>query len=222
MSTGNLSLDILLGTIENASASDHSPSEEVIKSIKAQFPVLNDEQAADLYSLVCAAGNSAQQEHIKLVLTAPPSFAFKAQSTKNTVVKMLSDAKSSITLTGYSLSEYFNEMIDLIVQKSQMGVFVKFYVNNISSQKQLEKLLRYKGNFLKIYSYECNEDQMSALHAKVITVDNMFTLITSANLSYHGQLGNIELGTLIESPRIAKEVDQILTTLLFSKVFREI
>lgn len=48
---------------------------------------------------------------------------------------------------------------------------------------------------------------MAALHAKVIPVDQKKTLITFANLSYHGQQGNIELGMLEESKKIAKQVD---------------
>ena len=63
---------------------------------------------------------------------------------------------------------------------------------------------------------------MSALHAKVISVDKKITLITSANLSYHGQQGNIELGTLIESATIARQVEDIFTQLIFAKVFSEI
>lgn len=53
-------------------------------------------------------------------------------------------------------------------------------------------------------------------------VDQAETLITSANLSYHGQEGNIELGTRIVSPEIAKQVDDIFTKLLFLKVFVEV
>lgn len=45
---------------------------------------------------------------------------------------------------------------------------------------------------------------------------------TSANLSYHGQQGNIELGTLIESKQIAKQIDDIFTKLIFTKDFCEI
>ena len=63
---------------------------------------------------------------------------------------------------------------------------------------------------------------MSALHAKVISVDQQKTLITSANLSYHGQEGNIELGTLIESERTAKQVEDLFTKLLFKKIFVEV
>ena len=43
------------------------------------------------------------------------------------------------------------------------------------------------------------------------------TLITSANLSYHGQQGNIEFGTLIESKQIAKQIDDVFTKLIFQK-----
>ena len=66
------------------------------------------------------------------------------------------------------------------------------------------------------------DQDMSALHAKVICVDQQKTLITSANLSYHGQEGNIELGTIIDSRKTAKQVDDLFTRLLFNKVFVEI
>ena len=64
---------------------------------------------------------------------------------------------------------------------------------------------------------------MAALHTKVISVDQeKKTLITSANLSYHGQEGNIELGTLVESKELAKQVDDLFTHLIFSKTVHEI
>ena len=63
---------------------------------------------------------------------------------------------------------------------------------------------------------------MAALHAKVISIDKKETLITSANLSYHGQEGNIELGTRIISKSIAQQVDDVFTKLLFKKIFIEV
>lgn len=66
------------------------------------------------------------------------------------------------------------------------------------------------------------EDKMSALHAKVISVDQTDTLITSANLSYHGQEGNIELGARIHSKELAKQVEDIFTSLIFKRIFIEL
>ena len=113
-------------------------------------------------------------------------------------------------------------MTDCIIRKSQAGVYVRFYVNNIESQPSFDKLRRHKGNFLKIYNYPEQSDSMSALHAKVISVDKMDNLITSANLSYHGQEGNIELGTHIYSEEIGKQIDDIFTQLLHKRVFVEV
>jgi phosphatidylserine/phosphatidylglycerophosphate/cardiolipin synthase-like enzyme len=53
-------------------------------------------------------------------------------------------------------------------------------------------------------------------------VDQEKALITSANLSYHGQQGNIELGTLVESKNITKQIDDVFTKLIFAKVFNEV
>lgn len=48
------------------------------------------------------------------------------------------------------------------------------------------------------------------------------TLTTSANLSYHGQEGNIELGARIHSKELAKQVEDIFTSLVFKRIFVEL
>lgn len=218
MSTGSMSLDILLGQIQEDALSN---SNNAIAAIRRRFPLLSEKEAVEIHTLISAASASTS-DSTSLVVTAPPSFAIKSKVTKVVVKEMLESADSSVLITGYSLSDYFNDLVDCIIQKSQKGVFVKFFVNNIDSQKNFDKLCRYKGKFLKIYNYPKRDDAMSALHAKVISVDKKQTLITSANLSYHGQEGNIELGTHIVSQDIAKQVEDVFTKLLFSKVFEEV
>lgn len=138
------------------------------------------------------------------------------------VCSNVTGAKSSILITGYSLSEYFGDLVDCLIRKSQEGVLIKFFVNHIENQKTFDRLCSYKSRFLKIYNYPKQDDKMSALHAKVISVDQKDTLITSANLSYHGQEGNIELGACIHSKEVAKQVDDLFTKLLFSNIFEEV
>ena len=58
------------------------------------------------------------------------------------------------------MSSYFSDIVDTIIQKSQSGVFIKFYVNDIENQIGFDKILRYKGHFLKIYNYRQSEDPM--------------------------------------------------------------
>ncbi|WP_368115315.1 phospholipase D-like domain-containing protein [Bifidobacterium adolescentis] len=163
-----------------------------------------------------------RNDKVSLVVTAPPSFRINAKPTMTVVRSMIEESKRNILITGYSLSSYFSELTDTIIDKSQRGVFVKFFINNVEKQPDADKLLRYKGRFLQIYDYSNDEDKMAALHAKVISVDMKQTLITSANLSYHGQQGNIELGALIESENTAKQLDEVMTQLIFKKIFREV
>ena len=218
MSTGSISLDILLNQI---SVDAISGDEDSINDIKKRYPSLSEKEIAEIHELIVASLRK-HKNGAELVVTAPPSFAMKTKVTKNIVKSMLEGAKSSIVITGYSLSNYFSDLIDCIIRKSQKGVFVRFYVNHIEDQANFKKLLSYKGRFLKIYYYPKQNDVMAALHAKVISVDQKDNLITSANLSYHGQEGNIEMGIHIVSEDIARQIDDVLTTLLFKKVFEEV
>ena len=218
MPSRSVNPDILFNTIKEDQENGNSKASEMLKQA---FPGVGD-SCDDLASLFGQALMQDDSDKVSLVVTAPPSFSINARTTMNVVSSMIEGAESSILITGYSLSSYFADLVDTIIQKSQSGIFVKFFVNDIDSQDSFEKLLRYKGRFLKIYNYKKQEDSMAALHAKVISVDQEKTLITSANLSYHGQQGNIELGMLAESKKIAKQLDDVFTKLIFAKVFTEI
>ena len=88
--------------------------------------------------------------------------------------KLIEDSEKSITATGYSISGYFAGMLDIIIKKSQQGVYVRLYVNDIEKQKDvLNKLMAYRSRFLQIYEYRQKEDdKMAALHAKLIVSDS--------------------------------------------------
>lgn len=190
--------------------------------LQRQYPGLSESECEEIAEAIKTAMTAGKPEKVSLVVTAPPSFKIDAKPTMTVVQSMIEGAKRNILMTGYSLSSYFSELTDTIIDKSQKGVFVKFFINNIEKQPEADKLLRYKGRFLRIYDYSNEDDKMAALHAKVISVDMKQTLITSANLSYHGQQGNIELGTLIESEHTAKQLDDVMTQFIFKKIFREV
>ena len=219
MSGGNLNREILLNTIKGDMANGTS---NAVSMISRGFPELSMAQCKDFSQIIADAMETGDADKVSLVVTAPPLFSINARTTMNVVQSLIGNAERNILITGYSLSSYFLELVDTIIQQSQRGVFVKFFVNNLDKQPEFEKVLRYKGRFLKVYNYRQEDDKMSALHAKVISVDQKQTLITSANLSYHGQQGNIELGTLIESKQIARQIEDVFTKLIFSKVFEEV
>lgn len=213
-----MNLDILLDQILSDALAG---ANESVRAIQRRYPSLSEREASEIFSMISSAAER-NDDSAELIITASPSFALRVKPTKVVVNAMLSNAKSSILITGYSLSDYFSDLVDCVIRKSQEGVLVKFFVNDIDSQKSFDRLCRYKGRFLRIYNYPKQEDKMSALHAKVISVDQQDTLITSANLSYHGQEGNIELGTKIHSRDLARQVEDVFTKLVFKKAFVEL
>lgn len=219
MSTGSVNLDILLNKIE---ADRFKDTKESISEIMKRYPILSYQQAEEIYQLIRTASTGEKDKIATLVATVPPSFSVRAKSTKNTVETMIRRAEKSVLITGYSLSEYFTDLVDILIEKSKKGVYIKFFVNNIEKQNNFNKLCRNKGKFLHIYNYQGSNDSMASLHAKVISVDGQQTLITSANLSYHGQEGNIEIGTLVKSKKFAKQIDDIFTHLIFTKIVNKI
>ena len=197
-------------------------TDDVLDILKKQYPALSSEECLEIADTMRAGMHMEPTDRVSLVVTAPPTFKIDAKPTMTVVQSMLEGAKKNILITGYSLSSYFSELTDTIIEKSQRGVFVKFFINNIEKQPDADRLIRYKGRFLEIYDYRNQDDKMAALHAKVISVDAKQTLITSANLSYHGQQGNIELGALIESECVARQLDEVMTQLIFKNVFRKV
>ena len=212
----DINKEILINTIKSDYSNGTTKSVEILKR---NYPELSQQKCESIIELINEAITSNEADKVSIVVTAPPSFAINARTTMSVVQSMISGAERNIIITGYSLSSYFSDLVDIIIDKSQHGVFVKFFVNDIDKQQGFDKLLRYKGRFLNMYNYKQSYDKMSALHAKVLSVDGYSTLITSANLSYHGQQGNIELGTKIDSKTVAKQIDDIFTKLIFSKVF---
>lgn len=219
MPGGNLNREILINTIKGDIANG---TENAVPMLKRSFPELSGPHCEDIFQTIVDAVNTTDTDKVSLVVTAPPSFKISARTTMSVVTSMINGAERNILITGYALSSYFSELVDTIVQKSQRGILVKFFVNDIDKQPEFDKILRYKGRFLEVYNYHREDDKMAALHAKVISVDQKQTFITSANLSYHGQEGNIELGTLIESTRTAKQVEDLFTRLVFNKVFMKL
>ena len=194
---------------------------KVIVELKEHFPNCSDEEITDIINLCMQLYSAKKTERADLVLTAPDSFRVKALRTKETLQKLIEGTEKSLTITGYSISDYFADMLDAIIRKSQQGVYVRLYVNDLEKQKAaLDRLMSYKSRFLQVYEYQKQEDdKMAALHAKILISDARKTLVSSANLSYHGMQGNIEMGLLIESQEKAKQIEEIMKEMVRMKVF---
>lgn len=226
MWNSDLGIDVIVETLKDeieqyVLLNTNTAFTKSITVLKQRFPKCTPAEIMDILQISCKLYECNSGEYCELVITAPSSFKLKARKTKLVVNHIISSAEKTITLTGYSISEYFNEMIELIILKSTQGVYVNLYVNDAQKHRDvIERLNTYASKFIKIFSYNRqSDDKMSALHAKLIVVDGHTSLISSANLSYHGMQGNVEMGVLIESTRKAQAIESLLKTLREQKVF---
>jgi phosphatidylserine/phosphatidylglycerophosphate/cardiolipin synthase-like enzyme len=228
MRNGDINIALIVETIvnefelENILSSGNGYSKSFIE-IKKQFPNCSSEEIYKIIKIACDMYSYKKDEKSELILTAPNSFKLKVKKTRTAINELITSAQKSIILTGYSISDYFTEMLDVILDKSKKGIYVSLYINDVEKHKiQLDKLLLYAGKYIKIYNYnKNNDDKMAALHAKLIIVDNYKSFISSANLSYHGMEGNIEMGILLESEKKAKDIEEIFKVLRVQKVFEK-
>lgn len=195
--------------------------ERSMQELRRHFPNVDEKGLMDIISLVCTAYSHNTGDKCELVITAPTSFSLKARRTENVVGRLIAEACRSITITGYSISDYFDGMLDSMIQKSTTGVYVNLYINDVEKHgEQLQRVKLYRGQYLRLFEYNrAKVDQMAALHAKMIVVDGVSSFVSSANLSYHGMQGNIEMGILIKSADKANTIEGLLKELRRMKVF---
>jgi len=221
MRNRTLATDVLADEIANTCLSPNYEARDVSCLIKANISDLTDEQALKVASLVESLLAKREENYVEIVATAPVAFKLRNRKTRPVIEELIAKAKSSITLTGYAISENFSDLLTLIEEKSRQGIMVKIFLNDYEGTKKLFSSFNYKGRrFLKVYDYVGGgKDKMAALHAKTIVVDDETVLISSANLSYHGLDRNVEIGALIKSKEKARQVTEILSELIRQKIF---
>jgi len=199
----------------------NSDDSTAIRAIKKEMPSISNNDAQKICQLVRSLTSNDNADSIEIVATTPVSFNAKTRKTHPVVQELISGAMRSILLTGYSISEYSEEIFKLVDIKSKQGIVVELFVNKYEAIKSvLGDIEHINCRFFKVYEYSCKaDDKMAALHAKTIVIDGEKTLISSANLSYHGLEGNIEIGALISSREKAAQVQDIFSDLKRQKIF---
>lgn len=222
MRNKSLKIDILADELRSLFTLPEKDDELAVRKIKKEFPNLSTEDSVKVATLIDSLMNNKAVEKVEIVSTTPVSFKTSNRKTYPVIEELVSSAQKHIILTGYSISDHFEEMLDLINYKSKQGVLVELFVNDYEQIKvHLKKIEHTNRNFFRVYRYSGIEgDKMAALHAKTIIVDETKMLISSANLSYHGMVSNIEIGVLIESRPKCIQVINIFTELKKMKVFQ--
>lgn len=184
----------------------------------------------DVIALVLEAAIESLQmgrkasEQIDLSWTGPAQFSVEGRSNISIVDEMLQTAKDTITVVGYSLTDDARRIVHLIEEAMKNNVEVIFVIHhdeksdNISVLKKIWKY--YKRP--KIYTREPeSKDIYFKIHAKMVVVDSLDMLVTSANLTWHGMSNNFEMGLRVRG-KTAEKGQRLITDLIESKYLKEV
>lgn len=164
------------------------------------------------------------QDEIELVWTGYEGTTTSSRDTKVVVHNLFSNANFSVVIAGYAIAQgktIFEPLATRMEERPSLQV--RMYLNIIRQHGDArhshmliedfaETLRRDHWPWKKkpeIYIATgglAQDGPKSALHAKVVIVDGVQSLITSANFTEAAQLRNIEAGVLIHRPTFAQSL----------------
>lgn len=235
MWNNNLNLDYLADTlnskkhlVKNLIVNDNpfdifNSKIDMIRMINEIFPSSSADEKYKILYLISKVCFKETDEKVQLVWSGPDVAGLPGRDTEILFEELVAEAKQNIIISIYSISEYASKMLNLLKNKALQGVYIEVYVNEFDSKRYyFEDILQVKNNRMFIYDYTGADNSTQALHAKVLTIDDKKSIITSSNLSYNGMEGNLELGVLVNSIEKAKEIRAIFNTLLNKGYFKKI
>lgn len=157
----------------------------------------------------------------ELVTTLPPEMPGLARATGQVMREMLRPPVDEVILLGYELSD--PQMINLLVNASLHGANVIMICDRSrgSAQRILDRWPK-AVRMPRVYQDSQREDATpyASMHAKCLLVDGVDLLITSANFTFHGLHGNVEIGVRLSGPP-ANEARQIFSYLVERRIVEE-
>ena len=126
--------------------------------------------------------------------------------------EIIAQCKQTLLLVGYSvavdaaLTGLAAQTIEAIARAAERGVLVTTVLHKDVNLRALLQAWRTGVRRPSIFRWVDDErDEMAAIHAKLLVGDRLDALVTSANLTYHGLQGNLEMGLRVKG-RPAAEI----------------
>jgi hypothetical protein len=175
--------------------------------------------------------DAATRPQVEVVWTGPEAGGPLVRPTAATIKEMLGETRAGgeVLIVGYSLTADSGspsaEVIDLLGGASHQQVQIRFVLHKDEEAKNRRCLLDAWHKFAikpSIYTWEpeAGGGPYRKMHAKVLVVDRLDVLVTSANLTYHGLSENLEIGLRVRGPQ-AMAIAQRFDHLIAEGVLRE-
>ena len=155
----------------------------------------------------------------ELVATLPPGMPGIARTTDQVLLEMLRPSVEEVVLLGYELTDL--KTMRLLVEAEAAGADVIVICDR--ARGAAERVLELGLRRPRVFQNRERPDGLpySSMHAKCLLVNGRDLLITSANFTFHGLHGNIEIGVRLSGPP-ALEARKIFSHLVQNCILEEV
>lgn len=160
----------------------------------------------------------------ELVATLPDASPRQARATQQVIWQMVRSARSEIILLGYQLTS--RDLIQLLSDAAERGVDVFLICNDSATVlRRVSEGWSTHAQAPRVFELghrgQRDDIPFASMHAKSLLVDHIDLLITSANFTFHGLHGNIELGVRLKGPPV-REARDVFSYLVTSGMVEEV
>jgi cardiolipin synthase len=197
---------------------------ETIRSLLRQADSQRPGEVALLLRCSAATRSQVLRSRATVEIAAThPRLVPQVRTTGGVARDVIAGASQSLLVVGYSVTTDQDmsglAATTLVAMGTAAGRGVR--VTAVLHRKEANRaaLLRAWGTSVPgpdLYTWpEQPDDRMASLHAKVLVADRTDALVTSANLTFHGFAGNVEMGVRVTGPPAAT-ISKVFETLIRS------
>ncbi|MGD0984777.1 MAG: DISARM system phospholipase D-like protein DrmC [Acidimicrobiales bacterium] len=188
---------------------------------------LSTEHLAYFFDVLASERESRERREtsVELVTTGPESDGFPTRDTRVVVRELFRQAEHSVVVVGYAVYQgldVFQALVERMEARPELRVrmFLDVQRNHRDTSRPSEVLRlfahrfrtdEWPGSRLPDVYYDPRSLQLEAtkrasLHAKCVVVDEQVAFVSSANFTEAAQARNIEVGVLLRSAALARQL----------------
>ena len=153
----------------------------------------------------------------EFVVTLPTGVPKGARPTNLVVTEMLEAAKTRVIVLGYAFTAQGGTVQQLVAAAARGVDVLAVCDRGNGGMKAIEGAWPTFVPKPTIYVNAETDDEMHKMHCKMLVVDDSDLLVTSANFTYHGMLGNIEFGVRLRDTASSKAAKSFVEHLIKTK-----
>jgi len=165
------------------------------------------------------------REWVSLTYTGPAQFEVLGRHTESVLKEMLDKANDTVTIIGYRITPGAKKIVEALHNCIKRGVSIILVMDSDEESRNEDVLDNLWENLKKpkVYTRKpAKGDVYFKIHAKIIAIDSVDLLVTSANLTYYGMNKNLEVGVRIQGKTgTAEKVEKLVEHLIKTKYLEE-